>query len=198
MNEPPVGRRATRPLSLRSQGEPVWSSDAGGGGPHSALKLPLRPPLYASPRGGQPPGGAYPEPSPAAKPGLRVATASPAPRPDPSHLVSKYTLGGCQESGGIAAIAQRAQSSSNCYFRCRCLGTSRCCAHFRFSPFNPCYGKIWGVETRKKDPTSKAEKLVCEVKNRTAAETEKSASSIVGGGLQVKSATLSCSSDWFV
>lgn len=83
MNEPPGGRKATRPLSLRSQGEPVWSSDAGGGGPHSALKLPLQPPLYASPRGGRPPGGAYPEPSPAAKPGLRVATASPAPEARP-------------------------------------------------------------------------------------------------------------------
>lgn len=64
----------------------------------------------------------------AGNPALRrsLGSASPSPAqpewPNPPHLVSKYTLGGCQESGGIAAIAKPAESSSNCYFRRRFSG----------------------------------------------------------------------------
>lgn len=58
------------------------------------------------------PGERTGNPAPRQSPG----SASPPPAqpqwPDPSHLVSKYTLGGCQESGGIAAIAQPAESCS--------------------------------------------------------------------------------------
>lgn len=38
------------------------------------------------------------------------------------------------------------------------------CTHFRSSPFNPCYCRTGGVETRKKDPISKVETPGCEAK----------------------------------
>ena len=96
MNERRGERKVIGPLSLKSQRESVRSSDAGSGGPHSALRLPPRPRLHEEvglpkERAGNP------------APRLSLGSASPPPaqpqRPGP-HLVSKYTLGGCQESGG--------------------------------------------------------------------------------------------------
>lgn len=100
-------------MNLRSRGERVRGSDAGGGAPHSTLRRP--PPAAAAGFSPRRPGPCA-ERTGSPEPRHSLDSASPPPaqpqRPEPSHLVSKYTLGGCQESGGIAAIAQQAGSRS--------------------------------------------------------------------------------------
>ena len=112
-DEPRGGRSAIRQLWLRPQHESVRSSDAGGDGPHSALTA-AAPSL--STRQESPPGT---QPRREARAPRRVRQSS-LRGPTSPHLVSKYTLGGCQESGGIAAITEPAESlSSKYYFRRR-------------------------------------------------------------------------------
>ena len=167
MNERRGERKAIGPLSLKSQRESVRSSDAGSGGPHSALRLPPRPRLHEEvglpkERAGNP------------APRLSLGSASPPPaqpqRPGP-HLVSKYTLGGCQESGGIAAIAKLAETSrSNCYFRRFAWDPIRrgpaAAAHTSGSRHSTlAMLKFGGLrQGRGRTPTSKDENLGCKAK----------------------------------
>lgn len=167
MNERRGERKAIGPLSLKSQRESVRSSDAGSGGPHSALRPPPRPRLHEEvglpkERAGNP------------APRLSLGSASPPPaqaqRPDP-HLVSKYTLGGCQESGGIAAIAKLAETSrSNCYFRRFAWDPIRrvpaAAAHTSGSRHSPLAMPKFGClrRGRGRTPTSKDENPGCKAK----------------------------------
>lgn len=111
---------------------------------------PSRLPLHASPRGRFPKERAR---NPAQRQSLGSASPPPAQpqRPDPPHLVSKYTLGGCQESGGIAAIAMPAELfSSNGYFRRR---FARDLKLQRTLPAPAVQlAKAWGVEKRRTPP----------------------------------------------
>lgn len=180
MNEPRGARRATGQLSPRFQGEPVRSADADGGGPHSAPRRPPSPPLHASPRGGRAPGGAHREPSPAAKPGLRVASASPALEARPLSPGLQVYVGRLPGVWGDRRHSAADRILQQSYFRCLFVGTLRCCAHFRSSSFNLCDAKILGGRDKEEEESPfQGRETGMRGGKKLVARTEKSASSIV-------------------
>lgn len=110
MNEPGGGRRASSKLSLRAsrcgaRTRAVAVPIQPPGGPHGRpCTLPYKEAVL--------PGECTGNPAPRQSRGSALPQPAEPQRSHPSHLVSKYTLGGCQESGGIAAIAQRTESCS--------------------------------------------------------------------------------------